>query len=60
MTEGLRPGDRYVSKGITKLTDGMEIKPISEAQYMKKIEKAEKMGASQADANSFIKAMKDE
>lgn len=59
VTEGLRPGDRYVSKGITKLTDGMEIKPISEAQYMKKIEKAEKMGASQADANSFIKAMKD-
>lgn len=59
VTEGLRPGDRYVSKGITKLTDGMEIKPISEAQYMKKIEKAEKMGASQADANSLIKAMKD-
>lgn len=59
VTEGLRPGDRYVSKGITKLTDGMEIKPISEAQYMKKIKKAEKMGASQADANSFIKAMKD-
>ncbi len=59
VTEGLRPGDRYVSKGITKLTDGMEIKPISEAQYMKKIEKAEKMGVSQADANSFIKAMKD-
>lgn len=57
VTEGLHVGDRFVSKGLTKLTDGMEIKPISEAQYMKKIKDAEKLGAAQGDASEFAKAM---
>ncbi len=57
VTEGLHAGDRIVTKGITKLSDGMEIKPITEAQYMKKIEDAEKLGAAQGNAGDFAKAM---
>ena len=47
VTGGLHVGDRIVTKGITSLTDGMEIKPITEAQYEKKIADAVKMSASQ-------------
>lgn len=57
VTEGLHAGDRFVSKGITKLTDGMQIKPITEEQYNKKIQEAEKLGAAQGDAGAFAKAM---
>ena len=53
VTEGLKPGDRYVSKGITSLSDGMEIKPISEEQYLKKIEDAAKLGEKQSSASEF-------
>ncbi len=37
VTEGLKPGDKYVTNGITKLSDGMEIVPITPEQYQKKI-----------------------
>lgn len=57
VTEGLHAGDRIVTKGITKLSDGMEIKPITVEQYMKKIEEAEKLGAAQGNAGDFAKAM---
>lgn len=57
VTDGLHTGDRYVCKGITKLTDGELIKPITEQQYQEKIEKAEKLGASQGSAKGFVKAM---
>ena len=57
VTAGLHVGDRYVSKGITKLTDGEKIKPITEEQYQEKIDKAEKLGASQSSAKGFVKAM---
>ncbi len=57
VTDGLHTGDRYVCKGITKLTDGEQIKPITEQQYQDKIEKAEKLGASQGSAKGFVKAM---
>lgn len=57
VTGGLHVGDRIVTKGITSLTDGMEIKPITEAQYEKKIADAVKMSASQGSAKSFIDAM---
>jgi len=57
VTSGLHVGDRYVSKGITKLTDGEKIQPITEAQYQEKIDKAEKLGASQGSAKGFVKAM---
>ncbi len=46
VTEGLNVGDRYVTNGITKLTDGMEIKPITPARYQQKIsEQAKAMSA---------------
>ena len=57
VTEGLKPGDRYVSKGITSLSDGMEIKPISEEQYLKKIEDAAKLGEKQSSASGFADVM---
>ncbi len=57
VTDGLHSGDRYVCKGITKLTDGEQIKPITEQQYQDKIEKAEKLGANQGTAKGFVKAM---
>lgn len=57
VTEGLKIGDKYVSKGITKLTDGMEIVAITEAQYDKKIQDAEKLGENQGDMKKFKKAM---
>ena len=50
-------GDKIVSAGITKLNDGMEIKPITEAQYQKKIKEAEKLGENQADAAKLKKAL---
>ncbi|MDD7160284.1 MAG: efflux RND transporter periplasmic adaptor subunit, partial [Bacteroidales bacterium] len=39
------------------LTDGMEIKPITEAQYMKKIEDAAKLGEQQGSAKGFADVM---
>lgn len=57
VTGGLHVGDHIVTKGITSLTDGMEIKPITEAQYEKKIADAVKMSASQGSAKGFIDAM---
>lgn len=54
---GLSVGDRYVCKGLTKLSDGMDIKPITEQQYMKKIADAEKMGAANGSAKGFVDAM---
>lgn len=58
VTSGLHVGDRYVSKGITKLTDGEKIQPITEAQYQEKIDKAEKLGSQQGTAKGFVNAMK--
>lgn len=58
VTGGLHVGDRIVTKGITSLTDGMEIKPITEAQYEKKIADAVKMSTSQGSAKGFIDAMR--
>ena len=57
VTEGLKVGDRYVSKGITSLTDGMKIKPITEEQYMKKIDDAAKLGEKQGSASGFADVM---
>lgn len=54
---GLKAGDRYVTNGTTKLTDGMEIKPITPAQYQKKIDEATKLGENQGTAKGFINAM---
>jgi membrane fusion protein (multidrug efflux system) len=46
VTEGLKVGDKYVTNGITKLSDGMEIKPITPERYEQKIaEQAKAMSA---------------
>ena len=36
VTEGLKTGDKYVTNGITKLSDGMEIVPITPERYQEK------------------------
>ena len=46
VTEGLKTGDKYVTNGITKLNDGMEIVPITPERYQQKInEQAKAMSA---------------
>lgn len=58
VTGGLHVGDKVVTNGITKLTDGMEIKPITEAQYAKKIADATQLGSIQGDYSKMRKAFK--
>lgn len=50
---GLKAGDRIVVKGVTTLKDGMQITPITEAQYQEKLKKTSQMGASQNDLNKL-------
>ena len=57
VTEGINVGDKYVTKGITKLTDGMEIVPITDEQYEKKINEAAKLGENQGDAKKLKQAL---
>ena len=38
VTEGLKTGDKFVTNGITKLSDGMEIVPITPERYQQKID----------------------
>lgn len=46
VTDGLKVGDKYVTNGITKLTDGMEIVQITPERYEQKIkEQAKAMSA---------------
>ena len=54
VTGGLKPGDKYVTNGITKLSDGMEIVPITPERYKQKIaEQAKAMSAG-----DIVNAMK--
>ena len=46
-----------VVKGITKLTDGQQIKPITLERYNQKIAEAAKLAESQDNAHEFAKAM---
>lgn len=57
VTKGLHVGDRIVTKGITKLTDGMEIVPITEQRYQQKIDEAAKLAESQGNAHDFAATM---
>lgn len=57
VTSGLNVDDRYVSKGISKLTDGEQIKPLTEEQYQKKIDDAANLAKEQGTAKGFVKAM---
>jgi membrane fusion protein (multidrug efflux system) len=54
VTEGLKTGDKYVTNGITKLTDGMEIVPITPERYNQKIEEQ----AKEMTAGDIVNAVK--
>ena len=54
VTEGLKPGDKYVTNGITKLNDGMEIVPITPERYKQKIEEQ----AKAMTAGDIVSSMK--
>lgn len=57
VTSGLNVGDRIVVKGITKLTDGQQIKPITVERYNQKIAEAAKLAESQDNAHEFANTM---
>ena len=54
VTDGLKVGDKYVTNGITKLTDGMEIVPITPEKYQQKIDEQ----AKAMTAGDIVDAMK--
>ena len=54
VTDGLKVGDKYVTNGITKLTDGMEIVPITPEKYQQKIDDQ----AKAMSAGDIVDAMK--
>ena len=54
VTGGLKTGDKYVTNGITKLTDGMEIVPITPERYQQKIDEQAKV----MTAGDIVGAMK--
>jgi len=54
VTEGLKAGDKYVTNGITKLSDQMEIVPITPERYQQKI----KEQAKAMSAGDIVGAMK--
>jgi len=54
VTEGLKAGDKYVTNGVTKLSDGMEIVPITPERYEQKIQEQ----AKAMSAGDIVGAMK--
>lgn len=54
VTDGLKVGDKYVTNGITKLTDQMEIVPITPERYQQKIQEQ----AKAMTAGDIVNAMK--
>ncbi|MBO7116920.1 MAG: efflux RND transporter periplasmic adaptor subunit [Prevotella sp.] len=54
VTDGLKAGDKYVTNGITKLNDGMEIVPITPERYQQKIDEQ----AKAMSAGDIVGAMK--
>ena len=54
VTEGLKVDDKYVTNGITKLNDGMEIVPITPERYQQKIDEQAKAMSS----GDIVNAMK--
>lgn len=54
VTSGLNIGDKYVTNGITKLSDQMEIVPITPQRYQEKIEEQ----ARAMSAGDIVDAMK--
>lgn len=60
VTGGLKMGDRIVSKGVSSLEDGGQIKALTPSEYEEALKKAEKLGESQSSTAGFLKAMKGE
>ena len=54
VTDGLKAGDKYITNGITKLSDGMEIVPITPERYQQKIDEQ----AKAMSAGDIVGAMK--
>ena len=54
VTSGLKTCDKYVTNGITKLSDGMEIVPITPERYQQKIDEQ----AKEMSAGDIVGAMK--
>ena len=54
VTDGLKPGDKYVTNGITKLSDQMVIVPITPERYQQKIQEQ----AKAMSAGDIVGAMK--
>jgi len=54
VTDGLKKGDKYVTNGITKLSDGKEIVPITPERYQQKIDEQ----AKEMSAGDIVGAMK--
>jgi membrane fusion protein (multidrug efflux system) len=54
VTDGLKVGDRYVTNGIAKLSDGMEIEPITPEKYQQIINEQ----AKAMTAGDIVNAMK--
>lgn len=54
VTEGLKVGDKYVTNGITRLSDQMEIVPITPERYQQKIDEQ----AKEMSAGDIVNAMK--
>ena len=54
VTGGLKAGDKYVTNGIAKLNDGMEIVPITPERYQQKIQEQ----AKAMSAGDIVGAMK--
>ena len=56
VTNGLKVGDRIVLKGISGLTEGAEIKGLTEAEYEAKLKKTAELGSSQNDLSKLKEA----
>ena len=54
VTDGLKAGDKYVTNGITKLSDQMEIVPITPERYQQKIDEQ----AKAMTAGDIVSSMK--
>lgn len=57
VTSGLKMGERIVTKGISTLQDGMQIKALTEAEYQNALKKAAALGEKQKTAGGFLEAM---
>lgn len=55
VTDGLHVGDKIVLKGISALTEGADVTPLTEAQYEAKLKKNAEMGSHQSDLSKLKK-----